>query len=58
MQTAYTLSIQAAAKYLNVSRSTFDRLVKEPTFPRPTRIGQRSFWCPEHIATWLEAQRV
>ena len=41
-----------------ISRSTFERLVIDPTkgFPRSIKLGQQRFWRESDLIDWLDAQ--
>ena len=39
--------------YLAISRATLRRLVGEPGFPEPRRIGAQRRWAPESVPQWL-----
>jgi predicted DNA-binding transcriptional regulator AlpA len=39
---------------LRVSRSTGDRLRRQPGFPRPIRVGGRLRWFAEQLEKWIQ----
>ncbi len=53
----FTLSVQDCCRYLGISQPTFRKLTLQPDFPRPTRVGSRSYWCPDHLAKWQADQQ-
>lgn len=40
--------------YLPCSRATFWRLVKSGDFPKPIKVGRRSFWLRREVLAWIE----
>ncbi len=38
------LSREAAARYIGVGTTTFDRMVEERQMPKPIRVGKRVIW--------------
>lgn len=46
-----------AARIVGVSESTIVRLVKTDDFPRPFKIGGRTFYSEVEIKTWMEARK-
>lgn len=46
-----------AARIVGVSESTIVRLVKTDDFPRPFKIGGRTFYSEAEIKTWIESRK-
>ena len=46
-----------AARIVGVSESTIVRLVKTDDFPRPFKIGGRTFYSEAEIKTWIECRK-
>jgi len=46
-----------AARIVGVSESTIVRLVKTDDFPRPFKIGGRTFYSEAEIKTWVESRK-
>ena len=46
-----------AARIVGVSESTIVRLVKTDDFPRPFKIGGRTFYSEIEIRTWIEVRK-
>lgn len=46
-----------AARIVGVSESTIVRLVKTDDFPRPFKIGGRTFYSEVEIKTWIESRK-
>lgn len=46
-----------AARIVGVSESTIVRLVKTDDFPRPFKIGGRTFYSEKEIKTWVERRK-
>ena len=46
-----------AARIVGVSESTIVRLVKNDDFPRPFKIGGRTFYSEVEIKTWIESRK-
>ena len=46
-----------AARIVGVSESTIVRLVKTDDFPRPFKIGGRTFYSEAEIKTWVERRK-
>jgi prophage regulatory protein len=50
-------SLESTRKRIAVSRPTIYRLVRrDPTFPRPVKIGSRTMFAVHEIDAWLQAQ--
>lgn len=50
-------SLNATRKRLDVSRPTIYRLLRrDPTFPRPIKIGSRTLFAVHEIDAWMQAQ--
>lgn len=39
-----------------VGRTTLYALVKQGSFPKPTKVGDRSLWSSEQITKWINAR--
>ena len=50
------LSAVTARTGLNRS-SLYDVLAKDPTFPRPVKIGRISAWSERELSAWIEARK-
>ena len=49
------MSTSEVCRHLNVSRATlYQRQARDPTFPRPVRLGQSSFYPTADIKAWLD----
>jgi predicted DNA-binding transcriptional regulator AlpA len=46
-----------AARIVGVSESTIVRLVKTDDFPKPFKIGGRTFYSEIEIRTWIEVRK-
>ena len=46
-----------AARIVGVSESTIVRLVKTDDFPRPFKIGGRTFYSEAEIKVWIESRK-
>ena len=46
-----------AARIVGVSESTIVRLVKTDDFPKPFKIGGRTFYSETEIRTWIEVRK-
>lgn len=50
-------SLNSARKRLDISRPTIYRLIRrDPTFPRPVKIGSRTLFAVHEIDAWMQAQ--
>jgi excisionase family DNA binding protein len=49
------LSRVQAAAYVGISASTFDKLVRQQSMPKPARCGRRLLWDKCQIDRWLDA---
>ena len=45
------------ARFLGRSRFTVDKLIADPTFPRPYRVLCREYWPAASVLGWLEQTR-
>lgn len=53
----YSLTRQQVARRLKIGpQQVYIIAKKDPSFPRPVRIGQRDRWSPEDIDAWERAR--
>ncbi|WP_421789868.1 helix-turn-helix transcriptional regulator [Hyphobacterium sp.] len=58
MPITYLLSPREVEKMMDVSRSTLQRLRKEPGFPEPVYITERTIrFYPDEITAFIEARK-
>lgn len=52
-----SVSVVATSKWLGTSRSTlYEILKKDPTFPRPFKLGHRTFFVESELEAWLQSK--
>jgi predicted DNA-binding transcriptional regulator AlpA len=51
------LSVSEILSTIPVARSTLYRLMKEPDFPKPVRVGSRVFWKDKEIRSYIDSKQ-
>jgi len=52
-ETPLLVNKAGAARLCAISPRSIDRLVSAGKFPPATKLGGRSLWNPQHLATWV-----
>ena len=57
IQPVELLDLAALLEVIKISKGLVYKLMKKKKFPRPVKIGARSFWKRGDIDAWIEKQK-